>query len=418
MKQKIIGFVALPVMLIFIMMIIVTMFVSSITMIFSGGQEEEQENGQSVIYDSSPISEEVEALRNDILRELKKYNKERYIDLVLALVMQESGGTGEDVFQCSESLGKAPNSIRKNQSIEHGVKVICGYLDHDKIKVSSPNDIEHIQIALQAYNYGGGYIDYINNANFGRTATKKQLESLGKWTQENALAYQKKKSADLNHGTPVQRTGSSKQILGPYAYGDAYYVKHVLRYYKEANSDEDVKFAVKSGEAAKVSYENKQNFIWGNAKPPLTADGMRMFLKTITVPILDENGKKITMNLTVNVRLAAEFKAVFEDMVKAKFRIKASETCAYVWKNIIGTGTVSQHSYGLAIDVNWNDNPCFYNTDVDVTNGYGGYRPDKNKYSVTQKVINIWKAHGFYWGGDWTGKKDTMHFSYTEKPGW
>lgn len=22
----------------------------------------------------------------------------------------------------------------------------------------------------------------------------------------------------------------------------------------------------------------------------------------------------------------------------------------------------------------------------------------------------------FYWGGDWTGKKDTMHFSYTEKP--
>ncbi|MFR7763129.1 MAG: M15 family metallopeptidase, partial [Eubacterium sp.] len=54
---------------------------------------------------------------------------------------------------------------------------------------------------------------------------------------------------------------------------------------------------------------------------------------------------------------------------------------------------------------------------VDVTNGYGGYKPGTNKFSVTQKVINIWKAHGFYWGGDWTGKKDTMHFSYTEKPG-
>ena len=39
----------------------------------------------------------------------------------------------------------------------------------------------------------------------------------------------------------------------------------------------------------------------------------------------------------------------------------------------------------------------FYNTNVDVTNGYGGYKPGTNKFSVTQKVINIWKAHGFYW---------------------
>lgn len=83
------------------------------------------------------------------------------------------------------------------------------------------------------------------------------------------------------------------------------------------------------------------------------------------------------MKLTVHKKLAGEFKAVFYDMYKIKFRIKASQTAAYVWKTIIGAGTVSQHSYGLAIDINWNDNPCFYNINTDVSNGYGGYQPGK-----------------------------------------
>lgn len=414
MKRKIIKFILIPLIILFVMITIISALISSITIALSSGEEENENKVE--IYEDSPLSEEVEALRADILNELKKYGKEEYINLFLALVMQESGGQGEDVFQCSESLGKAPNFIGKKQSIEHGVKVLCGYLNNERIKVSSPDDLDNIKTALQAYNYGGGYIDYINSSNFGRDTTKNDLQNLGKWTQENALAYQKKKSADLNHGTPVSRTGSAATILGPYQYGDAYYVKHVLRYYSNVNKG-GTKFAAKAGEAAKVSYGGKQKYIWGNGNPPLSQENMKKYLTTIKVPILNEKGKKTTMNLTVHVKLAAEFKAIFEDMVKAKFRIKSSATCAYVWKNIIGTGTVSQHSYGLAIDINWNDNPCFYNTNVDVTKGYGGYQPGKNRFSVTQKVINIWKAHGFYWGGDWSGKKDTMHFSYTEKPG-
>lgn len=75
------------------------------------------------------------------------------------------------------------------------------------------------------------------------------------------------------------------------------------------------------------------------------------YLVPITVKIYDEKGKSTTMTLTVHKKLAEEFKAVFEDMYKIKFRIKASQTAAYVWKNISGTGTISQHSYGLAIDI-------------------------------------------------------------------
>ena len=170
MKQKIVKYISIPIVLIVIIMMVVSMFTSSLIMILSGGEEEEESN-QTIEYDASPISGAVEALRDDILKELKKYNKEQYIDLVLALVMQESGGEGEDVFQCSESLGKKPNSIGKKQSIEHGVKVLCNLMNDKRIKVASPNDLEKIKIVLQAYNYGGGYVDYINETNFGRSVT-------------------------------------------------------------------------------------------------------------------------------------------------------------------------------------------------------------------------------------------------------
>lgn len=414
MKKKLIVATSILCMLFMVIVLILGSVIASLAAVLSGGGEEEQKNvNNEFVYENSPLSPTVQALKDEIENELKKYGKEEYVYLVLALIQQESGGQGEDIFQCSESLGKAPNSIDRKTSIEHGVKVICNLLDHEKIKVSSPDDLEHIKIVLQAYNYGGGYITYINDTSgFGKDTTKEQMENVGKWTQNNALAYQKRMSAQLNGGITKKRSGSSAEILGPYAYGDAYYVSHVLRYYSTDGSGE---VSVKAGDAAKVQYEDKQKFIWNGASLPKNPTEVTKYLVPITVKIYDENGKSTTMTLTVHKKLAEEYKAVFEDMYKIKFRIKASQTAAYVWKNIEGTGTISQHSYGLAIDINWNDNPCFYNTNVDVSNGYGGYKPGVNKFSVTKEVINIWKAHGFYWGGDWSGKKDTMHFSYTER---
>lgn len=415
MKKKLITAATTICTLFMVVIIIIGSVMASLAAVLSGGEEEEHKTADNDVYvENSPLSDTVLALKDEIENELKKYGKEEYVYLVLALVQQESGGQGEDIFQCSESLGKAPNSIDRKTSIEHGVKVICNLLNHEKIKVSSPQDIDHIKIALQAYNYGGGYITYINDTSgFGRDTTKEQISNVGKWTQSNALAYQKKMSAQLNGGTAKKRSGSSAEILGPYAYGDAYYTTHVLRYY--LSDDTGGVTEVKAGEAAKIKYEDKQKFIWNGTVLPSSQDAVKKYLTTIEVKIYDENGKSTTMKLTVHKKLAGEFKAVFDDMYKIKFRIKASQTAAYVWKTIIGTGTVSQHSYGLAIDINWNDNPCFYNINTDVSNGYGGYQPGKNQYSVTKEVISIWKAHGFYWGGDWQGKKDTMHFSYTER---
>ena len=184
---------------------VIAIFISLFLGVFTATYNEE--NNDSGSYG---LSVEVESLRNDVLSELKKHHKEQYIDLYLAVMMQESGGNGEDVFQASESLGKQPNSITRDESIAQGVKYLSGMID--KAKVKNPDDMDNIKLALQGYNFGGAYIDYA-------------IKSDGKWTQKNVYAYAKLKS------NGVKRTGVKEEILGPWAYGDQNYTEHVLRYY-------------------------------------------------------------------------------------------------------------------------------------------------------------------------------------------
>ena len=65
-------------------------------------------------FNATGISPEVLALREEFLSAMKKIGMpESYIDLLLAICMQESGGRVEDVMQSSESLGLSPNTINK-----------------------------------------------------------------------------------------------------------------------------------------------------------------------------------------------------------------------------------------------------------------------------------------------------------------
>lgn len=169
------------------------------------------EQGESAgTVSSLPITAEVEQYRGQVLAEAQIYDREEYIDLFLAVMMQESGGRGEDVFQASESLGLHRNSLTLAQSIAQGVKVLSQRLD--AAGVISPLDIMNIRLALQGYNFGGGYINWA-------------LTRDGCWTQDNVNSYAER------YSNGVQRTGISAERMGIWAYGDQYYTDHVLRYY-------------------------------------------------------------------------------------------------------------------------------------------------------------------------------------------
>lgn len=380
----------LPVILIFAVIMLICTF-------FFGATKEDEEREKENI-GSYMVSDSVISYKDDILKELKKYGKEEYIYLFLAVVQQESGGSGTDIFQCSESLGKAAGTLSLEESIKQGVKVLCGHMNHEKVKVASISDLDHIRIALQAYNYGGGYIDYINRTDFGRDTTKDDVANIGKWTQENALAYQKEKSKV--GGTPVERTGAAKKLLGPYNYGDAYYTEHVLRYYQTDSAET-------TAEVKGIPKSDRINFLFPTGLP-VTESEARSYMQTITVKIYNEVGTKSSMNITVHKKLVNAYRQAFERMYKIRFPIKVAETAAYCWRNMASDSSKrSYHSYGTCIDINWSSNPATYTSGI--------YLPEQNPLSITPQVVKIWADAGFFWGGNWNGYyRDYMHFTYTD----
>lgn len=154
------------------------------------------------------VSEEVLAYRPAVERIAAKYGMEQYTELILAVMMQESGGRVKDVMQASESsfnqkYPHSPGSITDPEySIECGIQALKYVLD--KAGCTGPTDLDRIKLALQGYNFGSGYIDWA-------------MERDGGYTKENAAAF-----SDMMCARP----GWSYSV-----YGDKEYVDHVLRYY-------------------------------------------------------------------------------------------------------------------------------------------------------------------------------------------
>lgn len=151
------------------------------------------------------VSDEVLAYKDTIEKYCKQYEIADYVSVVMAIMMQESGGKGNDPMQCSESgfnkkYAHLPNSITDpDYSIEVGVQTFADCIKQSKIK--DPGDTNKLSLALQGYNYGNGYINWA-------------LSNFGEYTKANAKAF-----SDM-----------MKSKLGTNGYGDPEYVDHVMRY--------------------------------------------------------------------------------------------------------------------------------------------------------------------------------------------
>lgn len=79
------------------------------------------------------------------------------------------------------------------------------------------------------------------------------------------------------------------------------------------------------------------------------------------------------------------------------YQFKNGQCWGYNCRPVRGsTTTPSNHSWGLALDFN------------SVYNWLG--RTDGGDIPVWMR--DLWKAYGFRWGGDFSGRKDPMHFEY------
>ena len=154
----------------------------------------------------TPVSAEVEAYEPLIQKYAKQYGIPEYVELIKAVMMQESGGRGLDPMQAAEGSFNTryphePNGIKDPEySIECGVQELKAALI--SAEVENPIDMEHIKLALQGYNFGNGYIS---------------------WAKTNYGGY--------SYANAVEFSTMQASRLGWDSYGDTQYPAHVLRYY-------------------------------------------------------------------------------------------------------------------------------------------------------------------------------------------
>ena len=154
----------------------------------------------------TPVSAEVEAYEPLIQQYARQHGIPEYTELIKAVMMQESGGRGNDPMQASECgyntrYPNTPNGITDPEySINVGIQNLAACLS--AAEVENPIDMEHIKLALQGYNFGNGYIS---------------------WAKTNYGGY--------SYANAVEFSTTQAERLGWDSYGDTQYVSHVLRYY-------------------------------------------------------------------------------------------------------------------------------------------------------------------------------------------
>jgi hypothetical protein len=82
------------------------------------------------------------------------------------------------------------------------------------------------------------------------------------------------------------------------------------------------------------------------------------------------------------------------------YDIKAGQTWGFNCRAIRGTDVPSNHSWGLAVDINSLANPM----------------GSTFKSDIPPAVVAMWSASGFYWGGWYQQRPDAMHFEYVGRP--
>lgn len=139
---------------------------------------------------------------------------------------------------------------------------------------------------------------------------------------------------------------------------------------------------------------------------------------TVNVWKLNEEGKHYSSTLTfrINTILKDDIKAIFDEIYYSPYKAPLKDVAAYSWRSAMSSGTYSDHNYGTAIDLNYNENYCVYASGTVVGSFYD---PAGSVYSFPKDgiVVQTFAKYGWLWGGNaWvSGTRDYMHFSYLGK---
>ncbi len=148
----------------------------------------------------------------------------------------------------------------------------------------------------------------------------------------------------------------------------------------------------------------------------------------------DMDGETMVGELICNEVIAQDLLSIFKTLYEARYPIEKmvlvdnynasddasmidNNSSAFNFRYISGTNKLSNHSWGLAVDIN-----PLYNPYVRTRNGrtlvdpkQGAQYTDRNiehPYMIKEDDLchREFLRHGFEWGGSWTSSKDYQHF--------
>jgi hypothetical protein len=161
---------------------------------------------------------------------------------------------------------------------------------------------------------------------------------------------------------------------------------------------------------------------------PVTPDELRY----VTVSFRGFDGRAHTGEMLVHQSAARGMVSVFRQLFAADWPIQGmrivtandlngsgdgddNNTSVFTCRAVTGSKTAwSEHAYGLAIDLNPFQNPYLSGRTI-IPGGAGAYRdrtPARPGMNVAGSLpVRAFRGIGWKWGGNYTSKKDYMHFS-------
>lgn len=191
------------------------------------------------------------------------------------------------------------------------------------------------------------------------------------------------------------------------------YSKEVPRRYKKAKKWYNILVLGKgtSSNGNKQEATGKLKDIFPNGLPQ-TKEEMEKYLVNVLVPITTKSGVKTTKTVKLHIAIAEDVRKALQEAQDKGFKVY--EVQGYNWRNVAGSKTRSQHSYGLAVDINVAENCQMKNGKVTAGSFWN---PGKSEYSIPEDgvLVKAFNSIGWGWGGNFSSSKDYMHFSYTGK---
>ena len=158
-------------------------------------------------------------------------------------------------------------------------------------------------------------------------------------------------------------------------------------------------------------------------------------LRYVVLLYNDFNGETKSGEMICNKKIAQDILEIFYELYTSGYQIEsiklidefggddttsmlANNTSCFNYRVVENTTRLSNHAYGLAIDLNPFYNPYItYGKDGDGNDSPEGSEAYSDRsqgfpYKIYENDLayKLFKAHGFKWGGNWNSVKDYQHF--------